>query len=81
MPKIDQKSGIYKERLRKESVKLIHKDAKASWAQKLVTTILVGFSSCFWTTGCPAPQVEGFVAKIHLKPDAVGRCQQPFRLS
>ena len=36
---------------------------------------------CFWIQGCNAPQVEGFTASIKLKPDAVGRCQQPFKLS
>ena len=61
--------------------KLCHKDLPEKRKRSILERILVPFATCFWIAGCPAPQGEGFVAKIHLKPDAVGKCQQPFKLS
>ena len=77
----DQDSQEYKTKLSEEGKKLIHEGLKPRQKMGIINRILLTFSTCFWLPGCHAPRVEGFVAKIHPVPDAVGRCQQPFRLS
>ena len=72
----DQSSQKYKSRIIDLHEKLIHKDAKPAWGKKILHKVLVAFSVCFWTSGCKAPQVEGFTAKIHLKPDAIASLAQ-----
>ena len=47
----------------------------------LVARVLRVFSALFWIEGAPSPRVEGFEAKIELKPGAQPRVAQPFPLS
>ena len=41
----------------------------------------MAYSSVFWIAGCQTPRVQGFVAGVQLKPDAVPRVAQPYNLS
>ena len=76
----NQESTEYKKHLTSVHEGLCHKDLLPQ-RKSSILRVLHKFALCFWAIGCKAPQVEGFVAKIHPKPDAVGKCQQPFRLS
>ena len=77
----DQSGEAFKEEITGRSENLINKDLTKKQRDSFVNRILRCFSTCFWIQGCSAPQVEGFTANIKLKPDAVGKCQQPFKLS
>ena len=71
----------FKKEIAERAEKLMNKDLTRKQRDSFVNRILRCFSVCFWIQGCNAPQVEGFIANIKLKPDAVGKCQQPFKLS
>ena len=77
----DQEGEEFRKVIEEKSEKLINPDISKKNKSSFLSRILRKYSMCFWITGCTAPQVEGFVASIKLKPDAVGRCMQPFKLS
>ena len=43
--------------------------------------VVCAFAAALWLDGCPAPQVKGYQAHLHLKPDARAKVIQPFPLS
>ena len=47
----------------------------------ILKNVFLKFAMCFWVAGLKAPQAEGFVTKLELKPDAFGKCRHPFRFS
>ena len=78
-PPKDQKSQAFKD----EICELVKKGnlCPPEHYGRLCQEVLRPFSDCFWHEGCPPPSIKNFKAHIDLKPDAVIKFRQPYRLN